>query len=457
MSDRPKRPPKGRVARLARLGGLSGKLSGQWLGHRVADTFRGAQERATARARLQKESAAQMAETLGTLKGAAMKVGQQVALAARNLDLPEDVQAALDRVHDQAEPVPFDEIVADIESELGRPLAQSFSHVEPTPLGTASLGQAHAALLPDGRPVVVKVLHRGIETSVASDLAAIKAMFVGSRVLRRDRAELDAMFGEIRERLEEELDYLQEAANIEAFRAVYGADPRVALPVVHPSHSTERLLTMDRVPGVPLAAFVETASPAARQRAGRTLGQLVHEQVFLHRMLHADPHPGNFLFSPDGTVGLLDFGCVKHLDEYWIATYAHAGLALLDDDRAAYLQACRDMGSWVGDDPDAGELLWALGREIGVPFRTPGYTAGGPDDRLWERMQPIGRRMLLFPEIRGVPAQVMLHRTIGGVYAMLRDLKASTDWGAMLRPTALAAIARAEGRPVSAVCLHEER
>ena len=118
---------------------------------------------------------------------------------------------------------------------------------------------------------MVKVLHRGVEGSVASDIGALKAMLVGGRLLKRDKAEIDAMFEEIRERLAEELDYLQEAVNIAEFQRMFAGDDRVRIPGVHHDWCTERVLTMDRLPGHPLETFIERATPEARQRAGVTL------------------------------------------------------------------------------------------------------------------------------------------------------------------------------------------
>jgi len=441
MADR----PKGRLGRLARLGNLTGRVTTSYVRQRVRDVFTDDEARSRAMRRLMVRNAEQVADNLSALKGAAMKVGQGLAVAANSLDLPAEVSDALSKLHREAEPIPFATIREDVEVELERPLEQAFSTFEPHPLGTASLGQAHAATLPDGTDVVVKVLHRGIEASVDTDLMALKTLLVSGRVLRRNRSEIDNAFTEIRARLREELDYLQEAANIAIFHDLVGDDERIRVPRVHPGWSTERVLTMDRLPGMPLEIFLKTADPEARQRAGLTLGDLYFRMAMRLRTLHADPHPGNYLFEPDGRVGLLDFGCVKRFDEFWMANYARAGLAAMDGDREAALEACRDLGAWNGE-REAGDLLWQLLDIIADPFRQGEYTLGGHRDSIMERLRPVLRQFPLHPEIQVPRDLIYLHRSLVGLYAIARQLVVRADWGAILRSHAEHAIARAEGR-----------
>lgn len=435
-----------RLGRLARLGGLTGKISSSYLGERVRDLFRDDEEQQEARQRLHIDSAERVAEALGRLKGAAMKVGQSLAMAAENLDLPDEVSEALGQLHDRAEPVPFEAIRASVEAELEQPLSEAFASFDQQPIGTASLGQAHVATLPDGSEVVVKVLHDGIDDSVKTDLMALKTLFLGSRILRRDRSEVDALFDEIQERLEEELDYLQEAANIAVFRRLYDGDPRVNIPSIHTAYCTERVLTMDRLPGVPLDAFLDEADREARQRAGTTLASLYYEMVFRHRTLHADPHPGNYLFEADGTVSLLDFGCVKRFDEFWLANYARAALAGLEGDRDTFLEYVRRIDGLHGDDPAAADALWRFADILSQPYRAGEYTLGDHQESIVERLRPAVMEMVRYPEVTLPRDIVFLHRSLAGLYAIARKLVVRSDWGALLREHANYAIQRAEGR-----------
>jgi predicted unusual protein kinase regulating ubiquinone biosynthesis (AarF/ABC1/UbiB family) len=443
MSDK----PPSRLRRLARLTSLTGSVAGSYVGERVKSALAGRGE-LTEKAldKLHIENAERLVETMGKLKGAAMKVGQGMAIAARSLELPPEVAAQLNKLNNEAEPVPFASIREDIEASLGRRLDQAFGSFDETPLGTASLAQAHRATLPDGTDVVVKVLHRGIDGSVQTDLLALKAMLIGSRMLRRDKREVDAAFAEIQARLEEELDYLQEAANIATFHDQWGADPDVRVPRVHGSHSTDRVLTMDRMPGLHIEEFLKVATPEARQRAGETLARLYYTMAFENRTLHADPHPGNYLFEPDGRVGLLDFGCVKRFDEFWIGRYCRLATTAISGDRAAALHEAREMGALVVRDPKTEDALWAFLEALAAHLRKGPFVIGGPDDRIVSEMRPVAKNLAYFPGIHAPADVLFLHRSLAGIYSLARRLKPTLDPGALFSAVAERAIARSEGR-----------
>ena len=435
-----------RWKRLATLGGLTGRVGSSYLGAKVKDAFLDEERRKQAREALQLESAARIAATLSQMKGAAMKLGQQIAVAASSLDLPPEVTGALSRLHKDAEPVPFGIVREDIESSIEQPLDRAFAWFDERPLGTASLGQAHVARLPDGREVVVKVLHRGVAEAVDTDLLALRAVLVSSRALRRDKAEVEAAFDEIRDRLKEELDYLQEAVNLQQFHEALGHDPRVRIPRLHHALCTDRVLTMDRLPGKHLEAFLETATPEARQIAGNTLADLYYTQLFDLAMLHADPHPGNYLFEDDGRVGLVDFGCVKRFDPYWIAHYARAAVSALGRDQDGLVAACWELGAWNGTDAEDAELLWDFADTMCVGFRDGPKTLGPDHERFMDDMRPVLKRFVARPSVT-IPKDVLFaHRSLGGLYTIHRRLGTRADFGAILDRHARVAIARSEAQ-----------
>ncbi len=440
------KPPQSRLGRLARLGGLTSRVSGSYLGQQVKGLLQSEEDRESSMRALHIDNARKIAETMGQLKGAAMKVGQSVALALEGTDLPPEVAGAMRRLNDKAQPIDFEIIKEDVEAHLEQPLTEAFAWFDPAPIGTASLGQAHAARLHDGQEVVVKVLHRGIEGSVASDLGALKAMFVSGRILRRDKREVEEIFDEIRERLEEELDYYQEAANLEYFHKVFASDKGIRVPRTVPSHCTDRVLTMERIAGASIDRFLETSTPKARQRAGLALARSFHVMTYDLNRLHADPHAGNYQFDDDGTVGILDFGCVKHFDPYAIGGYARLALACLELDRPAAIQRAKDCGFLTSDRPEAEEVIWEMCQILSTPFRAGPYTAGSSDDAVQARLKGLGPRVLRYPEIRTVKELIYVHRALGGIYALLRRMHTRADWGAMTRPYLELAVARAEGR-----------
>ena len=434
-----------RLKRLAKLGSLTGRVTTSYVADKVRDTFRGKDLRERAKRRLHIDNAREIVETVGKLKGAAMKVGQQMAMAARALDLPEEVTQTLSQLHADADPIPFKIIKEDVEKELEGPIDSAFAFFDPEPLGTASLGQAHAATLPGGGQVVVKVLHRGVEHSVDTDLMALKTILLSGRVLRRSREEMSQTFDEIRARLIEELDYLQEAANIYAFEKLFANDQRVRIPRLHQHLCTERILTMDRLPGIPIQEFVRHGSPEAQQRAGRSLVEIYFTQAFRFLTLHADPHPGNYLFEDDGRIGLLDFGCVKRFDEFWMGRYAQAAAAVMEGDRQACLDACEALGCWDGQNAEAAEVIWDFCRVMGRVFAMGEITLGADEDTGAE-IRPIIKRLMVAPQIQ-IPRHVLyLHRSLGGTYSLCKTLKTRADFGAIAMPEARHAVRRAEGK-----------
>jgi predicted unusual protein kinase regulating ubiquinone biosynthesis (AarF/ABC1/UbiB family) len=423
---------------------MTSRAAGRYVAERVRDRLRGPEERLKARRDAQIAQARDLAEKLSRLKGAAMKVGQQAAMLAAQLDMPEEVQAALGKLHSQAEPVPFPLIRAALEAELEGPLTDHFATVDEQPLGTASLAQAHAATLPDGAQVVVKVLHEGVRESVKADLMAVRAMLLGGRALGRNAEEMNDMFEEAQVHLLAELDYYQEAVHLQLFADAFGSDPRFRIPRHHPRLCTDRVLVMDRLYGQTVAEFAKTAGPEERHRAGMNIAEAFLEMTFTHRVLHADPHPGNYLIEPDGRLGLIDFGCVKRFDPFWIGRYARLVRSALDEDEDGILQAARDLDAWRGEDPGAARVILAFCEEVLAPLRGQEHIIGGPGDQIVERVNPIIQEMWKYPEIRGPRNLLFLHRTLGGLYMLVRPLQVKARWDEVLRPYLDAAIAAAD-------------
>jgi predicted unusual protein kinase regulating ubiquinone biosynthesis (AarF/ABC1/UbiB family) len=421
-----------RWSRLATLTNLTSKVSASYLGNKVREAFLDDAARKEARDRVHVENAEQIADTLSKMKGAAMKLGQQLASVASTLDLPDDVAKSLSRLHKDAERVPFEQIRKRVESSLETSLESAYAAFDPVPLGTASLAQAHVARTHDGAEVVVKVLHEGVAEAVDTDLAALQAMLLSTRALQRQRAEVEEAFEEIRHHLAQELDYLQEAVNIQQFQDALGADPRVRIPRLHHALCTDRVLTMDRLPGQHLEEWLPTASPEARQRAGVSLSELYYHQLFDLRMLHADPHPGNYLFEDDGRVGLVDFGCVKRLDEGWTGTYARAALACMAGDDDEILEGCLLLGAWNGTDAEDAQLLLDFCHGLTRPFRMGEIPLGSAAEQYMEELRPILKRFVTRPSVR-IPKDVLLpHRSMAGMYSMHRKLGTRADFGQIL-------------------------
>jgi predicted unusual protein kinase regulating ubiquinone biosynthesis (AarF/ABC1/UbiB family) len=203
---------------------------------------------------------------------------------------------------------------------------------------------------------------------------------------------------------------------------------------------------MGRLHGVSINDFVENSTPEARHRAASNLVRVFYEMAYKLRALHSDPHPGNYLFEEDGTVGLLDFGCVKRFDPYFMGDYARTGSAAVAGDRKGTLDLARKLGAIKGEDPEAEELLWTLCDIMASPFRKGVYQCGSNEDNLLKQIQKIAPQFLRFPQIQAPRECVYLHRARAGVYQMARKLELETDFGALFQEYATHAVGVAEGR-----------
>ncbi len=204
-----------------------------------------------------------------------------------------------------------------IEEELERPLDEFFQDFDPTPLASASIGQAHRARLHSGEHVVVKVQHAGIRRRMEVDLDILAGLAqLADKLPELQPYRPQATVAEFRRVVRRELDFAREARNLEQFARNFAGNTHVRIPQLYPKLSTSRVLTMEWLDGAKLC------DPAVRQLPNVDLSKVTRygadmylEMIFHHGFYHGDPHPGNLVVLPDGAIGLLDFGMVGRLDE----------------------------------------------------------------------------------------------------------------------------------------------
>lgn len=256
----------------------------------------------------------QLADDLEALGPTFIKIGQ--SLSTRPDMVPPAYLAALERMQDDVGAVPIDAIRALVESELGVRISSAFSSFDDRPLGTASLAQVHRAALRDGRPVAVKVQRPDIEAQIRADLdvlAGLARRVDGSTRVGR-RLHFADWVGEFRKTLLAELDYRTEAGNLGRFEDHLQAYPDLFVPKPVWDLTSARVLTMELVEGTK----VTDISGIRRTEAdlgglAATLMRAYLDQMFVHGEIHADPHPGNLLLTPDNRLALLDLGMVAHV------------------------------------------------------------------------------------------------------------------------------------------------
>lgn len=316
MSDKPK--SKGfrsatPTSRLLRLTGMTTSIASRVAGHQVKKLFQGEEAIARDREKLMRDVGRQVAETLGEMKGAVMKVGQ-IASQMQDL-LPEEISSALEVLQKASAPMPFSIIRRQLRTELGDDPGKLFRHFDETPFAAASIGQVHRAVTLDGREVVVKVQYPAVKESIDSDMRQLRRILRLGALFKVNEQTLDAIFKEIRDQLEEELDYEREANNVGRFRSFHQPDSWLIIPEIVESLSTGKVLTLVYEPGDDLQSIEHNPaySQQLRNQIGERLFHAIGKQMFALQEVHCDPHPGNFAFRPDGSVVMYDFGATKRI------------------------------------------------------------------------------------------------------------------------------------------------
>lgn len=297
--------------RFLKLAGMTASIASKSVANSIRNLTADEEQKNAARSQLFQDIGLQIADTLGEMKGAVMKVGQ---IASQYKDIfPPEVAKAIAKLQRQAPAMPFAAIQQQVEKELGKPLKQIFSSFETEPFAAASIGQVHRAVLPNGQAVVVKVQYPGVDQACESDLKQVRLALRLMGVLKIDKKLQDQLFQEIQDSLSAELNYEIEAQNLEVFKTFHEKlDPQVIIPTVYKDYSSRRVLTLSLEQG----ESIETASTwpvETRNQIGRRLIRALGQEMFFLRRFHCDPHPGNFAFRTDGSVIIYDYGSVKTL------------------------------------------------------------------------------------------------------------------------------------------------
>jgi len=253
----------------------------------------------------------QMLEELGPTF---VKFGQ--LLATRPDVVPQDIIVELRRLQDDVRPEPFDKIREVVEQDLGLTLEQAYEWFDEVPIGSASVGQVHVAGLPGGQEVVVKVQRPEAKATLGADIDLLYRLagLAKDRVKRLSFIDLTGLVDEFARTVRHELDYRNEARSCEAVRANFAGNDHVDVPKVHWRRTTERVLTMDRIAGQPLAHVdLDQMNADERRLLATRIAESWMQMIFQDGLFHADPHPANIMVIAPDRIGLIDFGMVGAL------------------------------------------------------------------------------------------------------------------------------------------------
>lgn len=411
MTER--RVPVSRLGRLVRMAGVGARTGASVLLSSRSST-----------------TAERAAEVLGTLRGLATKVGQMMSYV--DGFLPESQREIFEqamRPLQQNAPTSSPETVRRmIERELGAPVDRLFEEFHDEPIASASIGQVHWARLPGGREVAVKVQHPRIDEAIENDLSNAGMLEALISALGPKAMNARAVFEVVRQRFREELDYTLEAERQRYFADVHAGDPMIRIPKVIADHSSRRVLTSEFVQGASLEEAAER-SDALRRQYAETLWRFVFKAYLIGGVFNADPHPGNYLFHPNGEVTFIDFGCVQPLGDNQLLRARRVHHAALEQDEAAFEQRIIDLLGLRGGHYQAVSVDYTrrcFDPLFVSPFRiTRGYVAD-----LVQQIQELKKSMLSKDKsfVPLPPSMVFMNRLQFGFYSVLARLDVEADY-----------------------------
>jgi ubiquinone biosynthesis protein len=266
--------------------------------------------------------------TLINLGPAFIKLGQ--ILSTRPDMLPREYVQSLEVLQENVPPFSFEDVKALMREEFGRDVSDLYRSFDEAPVASASLAQVHFAILPSGEEVAVKVQRPDVQKRITDDLDAIDSLLGFAKKMmpqRMKRSNLEAAFDEFKRYTRQELDFAVEARTMERFARNFEGWKDVVVPKVYWTHSSRRIITMQRVSGLRLGQVTEILPMERRERMAKRLTEMEMKMFISDGFFHADLHPGNILFREDGNIVLLDFGMFGELSEeeidhftlYWLA------------------------------------------------------------------------------------------------------------------------------------------
>jgi predicted unusual protein kinase regulating ubiquinone biosynthesis (AarF/ABC1/UbiB family) len=370
-------------------------------------------------------TAQDVADTLGTMKGVLMKIGQLASYVDDGLAPP--ARRVLGRLQDSVPPMSPELSAGVIEAELGAPPDEVFAEWDPLPIAAASIGQVHRAITTDGRAVAVKVQYPGIAETIAADLGNVSLL----RSLLRMAApsqDVNELIEELTMRIGEELDYVREAENQRQFAAYFDGHPTITVPRVVDELSTARVITSELSTGARFSEMLDW-SQEEKDLAAETIYRFTFRSLYELQAFNGDPHPGNYLFEPGGQVTFLDFGLVKQFTRAELDPLEQMIRALcVDDDPEEFRRAMEGAGFLQPDAPIPTDQVIEHMSLFYDTVKTP-----GPKTMTSEYSSAVARRYVDFKSPLAAYAKiprsyVIVQRINLGVFSILGQMNATADW-----------------------------
>jgi predicted unusual protein kinase regulating ubiquinone biosynthesis (AarF/ABC1/UbiB family) len=432
--------PTSKVARATKFLKAGVKVGGNYIKHYSKQLITGQADREE----LHQANAKDVYETLSELKGSALKVAQMMSMDKSMLPRAYTEKFAMSQY--SAPPLSAPLVVKTFRSSFGKTPQELFDTFSMEASNAASIGQVHKANK-WGKNIAVKIQYPGVADSISSDLKMARPMAMS--LLKLSANDVDRYFEEVEERLLEEANYTLELERSVAITKACAHIKGLVFPNYYPELSSQRILSMDWLEGLHLKEFLQTnPSQEVRNRVGQLLWDFYHFQIHELKQVHADPHPGNFLMNANGTLGVIDFGCIKVIPEDFYQNYFKLINKDTLSDRQETWRIFKELEFIVAEDsPELQTFFYDIFEKmilmLGRPFHS--HTFDFSDVTYVDEIYTFLEELTKMEEIRSSKAargsrhNLYINRTYFGLYTILGDLRAkvTTTKPAWLTPIEL--------------------
>jgi predicted unusual protein kinase regulating ubiquinone biosynthesis (AarF/ABC1/UbiB family) len=425
--------PSSRLGRLARLGSLATSVAGGMLAEGARQLAQGNRPNMSSML-LTPANAKRVADELSRLRGAAMKVGQLISMDAGEL-LPPELTEILGQLRSNAKPMPLGQLAQVLEANWGKDWNQRFSQFSFQPIAAASIGQVHSAYTQDGEHLALKIQYPNIRASINSDVDNVATLLRVSGLIPKD-IDFRPLLEEAKAQLHQEADYLREAAYMQRYQTLLGNTPHFKLAQVNETLTTDTILAMSFVEGVPIESLVH-APQAERDQVFTLLMQLFFRELFEFHLVQTDPNYANYRYDRQTQqIILLDFGAARDYSPTMSEHYRHLIQAAIAQNEPAIIQAAQAIGYFQDQiEPAQLKAVSTIFQQAVEPLRHQGVYDFA-NSNLATRVRETGVDMTFQKGYWHTPPAdaIFLHRKLGGLYLLASKLKVKVDMGKLFDP-----------------------
>lgn len=418
--------PKGRLSRLAKLGGVASRVAGNMLQEGAKQWAQGKRPKMQDLL-LTADNARKISERLAHMRGAAMKLGQLISMDAGDM-LPKEFSLILEPLRNQASPMPLSQLNVVLEREWGKDWLNGFEHFSYHPIAAASIGQVHKAQLKTGETLAIKVQYPGVRDSISSDVDNVASLLRISGLVPKT-LEINNLLDEAKAQLHQEADYVREAQYLNQYRQFLESVDGFTVPVLHEQWSNKNILAMSYHHGMSIDQC-SSLPQGVRDSIVTRLFELLMREMFDFHLLQTDPNFANYFYQTDtDNIVLLDFGaCRQYLPEF-MQHYRELLQSSLDGNRQVMLEAAQDIGYFQEDiSQEQLETVLQLFEIACEPIKHTGAYDFANND-LPERIREKGLALSMQQNYWHSPPvdSLFLHRKFAGLYLLASRLRARVD------------------------------